>query len=41
MLLGTLAASMLGNELAEKIVIREGEGVIEAAQNFHVSVSFY
>ena len=34
MLLGTLAASIFGNALAEKGVIRAGEGVIRAGQNF-------
>ena len=32
--LGTLAASILGNALAGKGVIRAGEGVIRAGQNF-------
>ena len=34
MLLGTLAASILGNALAGKVVIRAGEGVLRAGQNF-------
>ena len=34
MLLGTLAASILGNGLSEKGVIRAGEGVIKAGHNF-------
>ena len=34
MLLGTLAASILGNALAGKGVIRVGERVIKAGQNF-------
>ena len=34
MLLGTLAASILGNALTGKGVIRVGEGVIRADQNF-------
>ena len=34
MLLGTLAASILGNALAGKGVIRADEGVIRAGQNF-------
>ena len=33
-ILGALAASILGNALTEKEVIREGEGVIRAGQNF-------
>ena len=33
MLLGTLAASMLGNALKEQVVIGAGEGVIRASQN--------
>ena len=34
MLLGILAASILGNVLAGKVVIRVSEGVIIAVQNF-------
>ena len=34
MLLGTLAASILGNALTAREVIRAGEGVIRAGQNF-------
>ena len=34
MLLGTLAASILGNPLKGKGVIRAGEGVIRAGENF-------
>ena len=34
MILGTLAASILGNALTGKVVIRAGEGVIRAAKNF-------
>ena len=34
MLLGTLAASILGKALIGKGVIRAGEGVIRAIQNF-------
>ena len=34
MLLGKLAASILRNELTGKEVIRAGEGVIRAGQNF-------
>ena len=34
MLLGTLAASILEKALAGKGVIRTGEGVIKAGQNF-------
>ena len=34
MLLGTLAASILRNELLGRGVIRAGEGVITASQNF-------
>ena len=34
MLLGTLAASILWNALTEKGMIRAGEGVIRAGQNF-------
>ena len=34
MLLGKIAASILGNALARKGVIRTGEGVIRAGQNF-------
>ena len=34
MLLGTLAASILGSALIGKGVIRAGEGVIRAIQNF-------
>ena len=34
MLLGTLAASILGNALSGRGVIRTGEGVIRAGQNF-------
>ena len=34
MLLGTLAASILGNALTGKGVIRTGEGVIRAGQIF-------
>ena len=34
MLLGKLAASVLGNPLTGKQVIRAGEGVIRAGQNF-------
>ena len=33
-LLGTLAVSILGNALTWKGVIRAGEGVIRAGQNF-------
>ena len=32
--IGTLAASILGNALTGKGVIRAGEGVIKAVQNF-------
>ena len=31
---GTLATSMLGNSLSGRGVIRAGEGVIQAGQNF-------
>ena len=34
MLLGTLAASILGNTLSGRGVIRDGEGVIRTGQNF-------
>ena len=34
MLLGTLGASELGNLLTVKGVIRAGEGIIRAVQNF-------
>ena len=34
MLLGTLAASIFGNVLAEKVVIRAGEGIIRASLYF-------
>ena len=34
MLLGTLAASILGNVLTGKGVLRAGEGVIRAGQKF-------
>ena len=34
MLLGTLAASILGNALAGRGVIRAGEGTIRAGENF-------
>ena len=34
MLLGTLAASLLGSALAAKGVIRAGEGTIRAGENF-------
>ena len=34
MLLGTIAASILGHALAGKGVTRAGEGVIRAGQNF-------
>ena len=34
MLLGTLAASILGNALAGRGVIRAGEGAIRAGENF-------
>ena len=34
MLLGTLADSILGNKLAEKEIIRVGEEIIRADQNF-------
>ena len=34
MLLETLAASILGNELAGKGIIRAGEGLIKAGQHF-------
>ena len=34
MLLETLAASILGNALTEKGVLRAGEGVIRAGQRF-------
>ena len=34
MLLSTLGASLLGNMLAEKGVIRAGEGTIRAGQDF-------
>ena len=34
MLLGTLAASILGNALTEKGVRRAGEGTIRAGQDF-------
>ena len=34
MLLGTLAASILGNALAGKGVIRAGEGTVRVGQNF-------
>ena len=34
MLLGTLASSILGNELSGRGLIRGGEGVIRAGQNF-------
>ena len=33
MLLGALAASILGNSLPDKGVLRAGEGVIKADQN--------
>ena len=36
MLLGTLAASTLGNALIGKGVIRAGEGKIRAGENFYV-----
>ena len=35
MLLGTLAASILGNALSGRGVIRTGEETITAAQNFY------
>ena len=34
MLLGTLAASLLGSEIAGREVIRAGEATIRASQNF-------
>ena len=34
MLLGTVAASILGNALSEKGVIKAGKGVIRAGQSF-------
>ena len=34
MLLGTLGASLLGNLLASKGIIRAGEGIIIAGQDF-------
>ena len=34
MSLGTLAASILGNELAGKRVLRAGEGVVRTGENF-------
>ena len=34
MSLGTLAASLLGNELAGKRVLRAGEGVVRTGENF-------
>ena len=34
MLLGTLASSISGNALPWKGVLKEGEGVIRACQNF-------
>ena len=34
MLLGTLAASLLGSALVERGVIRAGEGTIRAGENF-------
>ena len=34
MLLSTLGASLLGNMLAEKGIIRAGEGTIRAGQDF-------
>ena len=34
MLLGTLGASLLGNLLAGKSTVREGEGTIRACQDF-------
>ena len=36
LLLGTLAASVLGNVLIRKEVIGAGEGVLRAGQNFNV-----
>ena len=35
MLLETLVASILENALAGKVVIRAGEGVIRAGQNYY------
>ena len=39
-LLGTLAASILGNTLAGKGVIRTGEGTIRTGKIFNVASSF-
>ena len=39
-LLGTLAASILGNALTGKGIIRAGERVIGAGKNFNVAPSF-
>ena len=40
MLLGKLAASLLGGALTGRGLIRAGEGVIRAGQNFNVNSSF-
>ena len=39
-LLGTLAASILGNSLTGKRVIRAGEGVIRSGQSFSCRLIF-
>ena len=39
-LLGTLAASVLGNALTGKGLIRSDEGVMRASQNFNANSSF-
>ena len=38
MLLGTLAASILGTTLTGKVVIRVGKDIIRAGQNFNISI---
>ena len=40
MLLGTLAASLLGSELTGKGVIRPSEGVIRAGEKFNATPSY-
>ena len=40
MLLGTLAASLLGSALTGRGIIRGGEGTIRAGKNFNATPSF-
>ena len=40
MLLGTLGASLLGNLLIGKGIIRAGKGTIRAAQDFYCHFNF-